>query len=497
MFALFIFSLIFITLAFWWVERKFNFFYEIKKWFENTSKDLKQKTKLKIDIFKIIILVIISGLITYLCFFLVKNLYLPYFEQILDVSREGFVLKPLGQDSSGLISNWFVFSNLINDSLTFTENDYSSRIGDWGTFGDFIGGTLNPILTFLSICLILYTVFQNKKSLDINSEELALSRKAQQDTANAQILIQQTQSLQQFDSFFFSLLNQIKNYESDMQKLESLDEIYESIFIKTHDANFNSVNALDKKYELNSYFLSIFEIIRNIYERIVENEKIENKEKIANDYIMILKAMMPFKLQQILMLKIHNSKEYRKYFIYFKFFENTPFYMLDRDDGRLSPIAISLIFNFKNLKLEGGCINGLDAFGASVFLREIERSGIFHGFFNYYNFMEILLNGNGLIRNLFRAKKISVIFDWGDAESRELTIETEGLGVKIIFRRQTSKVFESNVFYKDVEVYSEYYLIRVGQYLIKAEFRSSIIKFYILFLPNNEYKEMKSLDIAG
>lgn len=72
MFALFIFSLIFITIAFWWVERKFNFFYEIKKWFENTSKDLKQQTKLKIDIFKIIILVIISGLITYLSFFWLK-----------------------------------------------------------------------------------------------------------------------------------------------------------------------------------------------------------------------------------------------------------------------------------------------------------------------------------------------------------------------------------------------------------------------------------------
>lgn len=69
MFALFIFSLIFITLAFWWVETKFNFLYERKTWLENVSKSLKKKTKLKIDILKIIVLVLIGGLISYLCFF--------------------------------------------------------------------------------------------------------------------------------------------------------------------------------------------------------------------------------------------------------------------------------------------------------------------------------------------------------------------------------------------------------------------------------------------
>lgn len=428
-------------------------------------------------IIKWIIYSLIGGATLYGIYRLIKDIYWKFYREV-----------SLAEDSG--------FEFVSEHSLTFPyiSNDY---ISNWGAFGDFVGGTLNPLLTFISICLLLYTLYQNKKSLDFNSEELALSRKAQQDTANAQILIQQTQSLQQFDSFFFSLLNQIKNYESDMQKRESLDKIYESIFIKIHDANFNSVNALDKKYELNSYFLSIFEIVRNIYERIVENEKIENKEKIANDYIMILKAMMPFKLQQILMLKIHNSKKYRKYFIYFKFFENTPFYMLDRDDGRLSPIAISLIFNFKNLKLEGGYINGLDAFGASSFLREIQRSGIFNDFFNCYNFMEISLSGNGLIRNLFQDKKISVIFDWNDDQARELTIKPEDSGINVVFRRPTSKIFEYKVFYKNVEIYSQYYLIRIEQYLIKAEFENSIIKFYILFLPNNEYKEMKSLDITG
>jgi hypothetical protein len=48
--------------------------------------------------------------------------------------------------------------------------------GEWGTLGDFIGGTANPILSFLTIVLLAVTLILQSKQLSISSNELRLSR---------------------------------------------------------------------------------------------------------------------------------------------------------------------------------------------------------------------------------------------------------------------------------------------------------------------------------
>ncbi|MCG8285764.1 hypothetical protein MID07_14195 [Acinetobacter seifertii] len=204
MFVLMIVFLIFVIIFLWQIEVKFNILYQVKNWCEIEFKKRREQTKLKIDIYKIIILAIICGLVAYVCHLLLDKLYLPYFQHVLDLQKDSISLKSLKNSDTTLVSDWLIFSNFINGPLKYSEEEPSSRIGDWGTFGDFIGGTLNPILTFISIGLILYTVYQNKKSLDFNSEELSLSRKAQQDSSKSQELIQKTQNLQQFDSLFLA-----------------------------------------------------------------------------------------------------------------------------------------------------------------------------------------------------------------------------------------------------------------------------------------------------
>lgn len=62
----------------------------------------------------------------------------------------------------------------------------------WGLFGDFFGGTLNPLLAFLSLVAILYTLL-------IQARELSHSTKALQDQSEHL----QTQA---FESTFFSLV---------------------------------------------------------------------------------------------------------------------------------------------------------------------------------------------------------------------------------------------------------------------------------------------------
>lgn len=46
----------------------------------------------------------------------------------------------------------------------------------WGQFGDFIGGTANPLLSFLTFSALLITIIQQNKQLAISSSELENSR---------------------------------------------------------------------------------------------------------------------------------------------------------------------------------------------------------------------------------------------------------------------------------------------------------------------------------
>jgi len=60
--------------------------------------------------------------------------------------------------------------------LNFNEG-LSTEHERWGTFGDFVGGTLNPILSFLGLLALLLTVVLQNRQVEISSNELELSRK--------------------------------------------------------------------------------------------------------------------------------------------------------------------------------------------------------------------------------------------------------------------------------------------------------------------------------
>jgi fumarate reductase subunit C len=62
---------------------------------------------------------------------------------------------------------WYFFSH-----LSISDNPAS-----WGVFGDFVGGTANPILSFITIVLLAFTIILQARQLSISSRELQLSRK--------------------------------------------------------------------------------------------------------------------------------------------------------------------------------------------------------------------------------------------------------------------------------------------------------------------------------
>ena len=55
----------------------------------------------------------------------------------------------------------------------------------WGEFGDFIGGTLNPILSFLALIALLMTITLQSKQLFFSRQELELTKMELAKTADA------------------------------------------------------------------------------------------------------------------------------------------------------------------------------------------------------------------------------------------------------------------------------------------------------------------------
>ena len=68
--------------------------------------------------------------------------------------------------------------------------------------GDFFGGTLNPILSFLGLVMLLVTLIQNQKELELSRNELRESTSALAAQAT-------TLERQRFEDTFFSLLDQL------------------------------------------------------------------------------------------------------------------------------------------------------------------------------------------------------------------------------------------------------------------------------------------------
>ena len=70
------------------------------------------------------------------------------------------------------------------------KNGLSTESSNWGTFGDFMGGTLNPIFALFSLFAIIYTIKIQTQELEFSREELEATRSE----------LKESQLRQQFDN---------------------------------------------------------------------------------------------------------------------------------------------------------------------------------------------------------------------------------------------------------------------------------------------------------
>lgn len=301
--------LILLSFILWWVEAEYNFIYGMVMWLKDVCNSIKNKTKLKIDICKWFLpfILIIGSIYTF---------YYPYFKQTLEFKQGTFVIR----DYSGENKEKELVST--HDTKNIENEEGNNPIGDWGTFGDFVGGTLNPIIGFISILLLFATWKVTRKTLDVSKRELR----------NSNELL----STQQFDAIFWGLFQNLKRIEENLYKVRDydqliVDEIYFRVFycgFKKNEKHLMRRNIILQDAELSQYFICLYQIFKNIDERILLGDK-EEEKRIKKAYSNILRASVPTKLLQLLAVNCHEDfEEYKAYLEAFGFFEHMPFYYI-------------------------------------------------------------------------------------------------------------------------------------------------------------------------
>jgi uncharacterized membrane protein len=182
--------------------------------------------------------------------------------------------------------------------IYFTHYKGFSTNADWGTFGDYFGGTLNPILSFLSLIAVLYTITLQTHELKLSREEIERSIKKDEDkdlkilnTALLNISLQ---------------LNTINNIKILLSNFETLDE---KAFCMPAVKNFYTVVKID----INEIALILFENPQLLLELHVEQEGfLQTLEslRIRNEHF--LNKLQPVMAELGLLDRLCNTEEYKE-----------------------------------------------------------------------------------------------------------------------------------------------------------------------------------------
>ncbi|MFI3155655.1 MAG: putative phage abortive infection protein [Methylococcaceae bacterium] len=225
-----------------------------------------------------------------------------------------------------------IFSYVLNFHSQFISGDADK----WGVFGDFIGGTLNPFLSFLALIILLRTFSMQRNELKDTQRILQ--------TQNAMRI------KQNFESTFFSLLNVHNQILAEFSVLpvqyntkfdgiaKDVEEIWQrynnkSALRKTlYDANYDShefphtkITSLDTAYKNLMvdviYYGNYFHILRELLRFIKMNAPLEYEFS----YSRITKSMLTNDVLQLLAIYCYKDDEYRLLLERYAIFENASF----------------------------------------------------------------------------------------------------------------------------------------------------------------------------
>ncbi|MFW3411806.1 putative phage abortive infection protein [Aliarcobacter butzleri] len=231
--------------------------------------------------------------------------------------------------------------------FSFKDFCFVSYTEKFGQFGDFIGGTLNPILAFLSFIALLYTIKIQIDELKLTREELKESRIAQQEQSESLKLQNEATKLQIFESTFFSLLSETNGLLDDFLMEDEEKKINENIKRCIDSKIIHSKDKLKEEFSsinnglMKTYFIMLYQLLKYI-----DNSNISNKKFYTN----IVRANLDNKILALLAINcyVYDFKEYKSFLDKYSFFEH-----LDISSDTLFPIFFVLKDYFTDLKIYG------------------------------------------------------------------------------------------------------------------------------------------------
>lgn len=151
---------------------------------------------------------------------------------------------------------------------------------EWGAMGDFFGGILNPIFSFLGLVMLLATLVQNQKELELSRNELKESTAALAAQAT-------TLERQRFEDTFFSLLDQLNRILGDL--------LAERVQYDSLDGKPSQQHSIVEQVKSNliggSYFIPPDDYVSTMPDA---KEKLLAHDPLLNQYFRILYQLLKF-----------------------------------------------------------------------------------------------------------------------------------------------------------------------------------------------------------
>jgi uncharacterized membrane protein len=220
----------------------------------------------------------------------------------------------------------------------------------WGTFGDFFGGTLNPILSFLALITVLLTISLQKYELQLTNKEIEETNESSKIDSFERSFFEMLR-LHIFIVNDLTLITQKNNHgfkvDDNQDELtikgrscfkylrDELDSIYkleiEDKTIKNneyHEYCKKVYTSFAKKYEhkIGHYFRFLYRIFKHIDESSLDNSK-------KKHYSGITRALLSSNELALLFYDCFYKKgqKFARYIIDYKVFENMEYEkLLDR-----------------------------------------------------------------------------------------------------------------------------------------------------------------------
>lgn len=203
-----------------------------------------------------------------------------------------------------------------------------------GPLGDLFNGILAPVLSFLTFCGLLVTIFIQQHQLKLTLREFELNR--QENAKSTEALEGQLKNsyAQKFDANFYSLLEKQEKIISDFSSEKewssrTLRDVYEG---RKHSIQWSLEKDIYLKFFLINYQILDF-ISFSLKKFVIDDEE-------ARRYRNIVRAVTPNDFLALLLINCQDPahKDYKSYLIEARYFEHFSFV-------RSSPAGFAKLFH--------------------------------------------------------------------------------------------------------------------------------------------------------